>query len=87
MVQAKVGHITDAEIQTYETQYLARKKELSIIWSLMAFSAGVIESMIVVDRYVFLREAVERGECRDAWVEGVFEYGMSPRNLVVVGVK
>ncbi|KAF7940410.1 uncharacterized protein EAE98_000537 [Botrytis deweyae] len=87
MVQEKVGDITDAEIQTYESQYLARKKELSIIWSLMAFSAGVIESMIVVDRYVFLREAIDRGECRDAWVEGVFEYGMSPRNLVVVGVK
>jgi hypothetical protein len=49
---------------------------------LMAFSAGVVESMIVVDRWLYLRE-----EGCEAWVEAVFDYGLSPRNLVVVGVK
>ncbi|QSZ34524.1 hypothetical protein DSL72_006118 [Monilinia vaccinii-corymbosi] len=84
---AKLHTLTDSAIQDYERRYVPQRKELSVMWSLMAFSAGVVESMIVADRYVYLREAMERGECRAAWVEGVFEYGVSPRNLVVVGVK
>lgn len=82
-----MGNVTDEEIAAYEERYELQKKELSVMWSLMAFSAGVVESLVVVDRWVFLREAVERGECREAWVQGVFEYAVSPRNLVVVGVK
>ncbi|KAI9647599.1 hypothetical protein NHQ30_003984 [Ciborinia camelliae] len=86
-VRARLASLTDADIASYESQYDRQRKELSIMWSLMAFSAAVVESLIVVDRYVFLQEAVSRGECRDAWVECVFEYALSPRNLVVVGVK
>lgn len=71
--------------ERYEEQFRGRRKEIEIVWSLMAFTAGVVESLIVVDRWVFLREALEsRGS---AWVEPVFEYGESPRNLVVVGVR
>ncbi|APA05805.1 hypothetical protein SS1G_01825 [Sclerotinia sclerotiorum 1980 UF-70] len=87
LIHTKLDRLTDHDIETYEARYSACRKELSIMWSLMAFSAGVVESMIVTDRYLFLCEAVKRGECRDAWVEGVFEYKVSPRNLVVVGVK
>jgi hypothetical protein len=50
----------------------------------MAFSAGVVESLIVVDRWCWLSE---REEVREAWVEPVFDYGISPRNMVVVGIK
>jgi hypothetical protein len=50
----------------------------------MAFSAGVIEAAIVVDRWLWLREQEVVREC---WVESVFDYAVSPRNLVVVGVK
>ncbi|KID73454.1 Protein RRNAD1 [Metarhizium brunneum] len=80
----KMADITDEEIDKYEAEYLPRKKELCVTWSLMAFSAMVVESMIVVDRWMFLKEQAEVG---DAWVETVFDYGISPRNLVVVGVK
>ncbi|KAL8707328.1 MAG: hypothetical protein Q9225_007774 [Loekoesia sp. 1 TL-2023] len=76
--------ISDEEIKQYETDYGHKKKQLGIVWSLMAFSAGVIESAIVVDRWLWLREQREVKEC---WVESVFDYGVSPRNLVVVGVK
>jgi hypothetical protein len=80
----KMADITDEEIDRYEAEYLPRKKELCVIWSLMAFSAMVVESLIVVDRWMFLKE---QDEVEDAWVETVFDYGISPRNLVVVGVK
>ncbi|TKA80115.1 hypothetical protein B0A49_01361 [Cryomyces minteri] len=82
--QRRLSGVGDADIQDYEHRYQERKKELSIMWSLMAFSAGVIEAVIVVDRYLFLKE---QPEVRAAWVEPVFEYAQSPRNLVVVGVK
>ena len=76
--------LTDGDISTYEEKYKSRKQELSIIWSLMAFSAGVIESVIVIDRWMYLKE---QPEVKDCWVQSVFEYERSPRNLVVAGVK
>ena len=85
-VKAGPDILTLALIDDYETRFAGDKKRLSIMWSLMAFSAGVIESLIVVDRWLWLREQ----DCVDAekcWVEAVFEYERSPRNLVVVGVK
>ncbi|KAK7510335.1 hypothetical protein IWZ03DRAFT_388285 [Phyllosticta citriasiana] len=76
--------LSDTDIAAYEAAYAERKKELSVVWSLMAFAAGVVEALIVVDRYCWLRE--QEGVSR-AWVQTAFEYGLSPRNLVVVGVK
>ncbi|KAF2140292.1 uncharacterized protein K452DRAFT_289050 [Aplosporella prunicola CBS 121167] len=84
LFRERVYPMTDEEIREFEVRYAQRKKELSVVWSLMAFSAGVIEAMIVVDRWLWLLEQEEVGT---AWVEPVFGYGMSPRNLVVVGLK
>ncbi|KAI9658881.1 MAG: hypothetical protein M1829_006622 [Trizodia sp. TS-e1964] len=81
---SRMGDMTAADLGAYEENYKARKKDLSIVWTLMALSAGVVESMIAVDRWLYLRERKEIKEC---WVETVFDYQMSPRNLVVVGVK
>lgn len=83
-VRGKMKGITDEEIARYEVEYRARKKELAVVWSLMAFAAGVIEAMIVVDRWLWLKE---QPEIERAWVEPVFDYALSPRNLVVVGLK
>lgn len=83
-IRGKMGDLSDEEIAAYEVAYAERKKELSVMWALMAFSAGVVESVIVVDRWLWLRE---QDEVHEAWVEAVFEYKHSPRNLVVVGVK
>ncbi|ORY71216.1 methyltransferase domain-containing protein [Pseudomassariella vexata] len=85
VVQEKMGDITDEEIAIYEEIYKPRKRELSAIWSLMAFSAGVVESMIVTDRWLFLKQHSDIVD--KCWVETVFDYRESPRNLVVVGMK
>ncbi|KAF1989991.1 hypothetical protein K402DRAFT_325512 [Aulographum hederae CBS 113979] len=81
---AGLHEISDAEIVSFETRFGKRKKDLSVMWSLMAFSAGVVESLIVVDRWLWLKEQPEVGQ---AWVETVFDEGMSPRNFCVVGVR
>ncbi|KAK4251080.1 methyltransferase domain-containing protein [Corynascus novoguineensis] len=84
-IKDKMGNITDGEIAQYEEAFRHRKRELSAVWSLMAFSACVVESLIVTDRWLFLREHAD--VVRDCWVETVFDYRESPRNLVVVGIK
>ena len=84
IIGSKMQGLTDEELVEYEKKYESRKKELSIVWSLMAFSAGVVESLIVVDRWLYLKEQEEVQQC---WVETVFDYQQSPRNLVVVGIK
>ena len=85
LMREKMGSITDEEIEEYEKTYLPRKKELSVVWSLMAFSAIVVESLIVTDRWTFLKEHDDVVD--QAWVEPVFDFKESPRNLVVVGIK
>ncbi|KAM6486793.1 methyltransferase domain-containing protein [Trichoderma sp. SZMC 28011] len=85
VMNEKMAGISDAEIEKYEAMYEPRKKELCVIWSLMALSAAVVESLIVADRWTFLKEHDD--VVKHAWVETVFDYGESPRNLVVVGVK
>ncbi|KAK5631030.1 hypothetical protein RRF57_006745 [Xylaria bambusicola] len=85
MVKEKMSDITDEEIAKYERQYRPRKRELSAVWTLMAFSAAVVESLIVTDRWLFLKQHADL--VQDAWAETVFDYRQSPRNLVVVGVK
>lgn len=83
-IEQTMQGLTDDEIEGYSERYRGTKKALSIVWSLMAFSAGVVESIIVVDRWLYLREQKNVKEC---WVETVFDYAYSPRNLVVVGIK
>ncbi|KAI5243062.1 hypothetical protein E4T42_07510 [Aureobasidium subglaciale] len=84
LFKERMAIMTDEEINNYEETFAERGKELSVVWSLMAFSAGVIEAAIVVDRWLFLKE---QDEVADAWVEPVFEFKHSPRNLIVVGIK
>lgn len=78
------GLLTTRQLEWYAEHYAPSKKRLSIMWSLMAFSAAVVEAIIVVDRWLFLREQHCVEEC---WVEPVFDYAASPRNLAVVGIK
>ncbi|KAM0707591.1 hypothetical protein Q7P35_004236 [Cladosporium inversicolor] len=80
----KFATMSDEYLAEYERSFARQKHELSVVWSLMAFSAGVVESLIVVDRWCWLQE---QEEVREAWVEPVFDYGISPRNMVVVGIK
>ncbi|KAL4994588.1 methyltransferase domain-containing protein [Aspergillus recurvatus] len=76
--------ITDEELDRYATEYWPTKKRLSVTWTLMSFCAAVAEAIIAVDRWQFLREQDCVKEC---WVEPVFDYGLSPRNLAVIGIK
>jgi hypothetical protein len=80
----KTSDLADDVAADYEARFRYRRKHLAIIWTLMAYSAGVVESLIATDRWLWLQEQ----ECVDqARVETVFDYRLSPRNLCVVGIK
>lgn len=83
-ISIAMSGITNADILKYESMYNYKRKELSIVWSLMAFSAGVVESIIVIDRWLYLKEQTQVKHC---WVQAIFDYKQSPRNLVIVGIK
>ncbi|EXJ76451.1 uncharacterized protein A1O5_00959 [Cladophialophora psammophila CBS 110553] len=85
MIASLTQNLTDDVIDDYEQRFMYAKKNLAVIWSLMAFSAGVVESIIVADRWLFLREQQDLVD--DCWVDIVFDYKQSPRNFVVVGIK
>ena len=93
MLTRGMADMTDDDISAYDRAYAPRRKEIAAVWSLMAFSARVVEAIIVCDRWSFLDEhkrtedGREEGLVKECWVETVFEYGLSPRNLVVVGIK
>jgi Methyltransferase domain len=74
-----------ATLESYESRFVRSRHHLACMWSLMAFSAGVAESLVVVDRWLWLRE--QKGWIGRCWVQAVFDYTISPRNLVVVGVR
>ncbi|CRG87560.1 hypothetical protein PISL3812_04578 [Talaromyces islandicus] len=79
--------LTDQDLDKYVADYAYAKKNLSLVWTLMAFSSAVVEAMIVIDRWQFLREHMASGLVRECWIEPVFDYAESPRNLVVIGIK
>ncbi|KAL4753222.1 hypothetical protein BDW72DRAFT_169577 [Aspergillus terricola var. indicus] len=83
-IKENMATITDEELDRYATEYWPTKKRLSVTWTLMSFCASVAEAIIAVDRWQFLREQDCVKEC---WVEAVFDYGQSPRNLAVIGIK
>jgi hypothetical protein len=75
--------ITGQEIDEYEKAYEARKGEIAILQTLSVMLCKVVESVIALDRTFFL---MEQG-MEEVDVVAVFEYRVSPRNLMVVGRK
>ncbi|KAI1635750.1 methyltransferase domain-containing protein [Biscogniauxia mediterranea] len=86
LIRERMAGLTDADIARYEAAYAPRRREISAVWTLMAFSAVVVESLIVTDRWLFLRQHAP-DLVQHCWAETVFDYRESPRNLVVVGIK
>ncbi|KAL2207724.1 hypothetical protein CC79DRAFT_770513 [Sarocladium strictum] len=84
VMNEKMAGITDDVIDEYEQRFAPRRKEICVVWSLMSFTAVVVESLIVSDRWTFLQE---QADVQESWVETIFDYAQSPRNLVVVGIK
>lgn len=75
--------VTEEDIDEYEKRFEPRKGEIAILQTLSVLLCRVVESVIAVDRVMFLRE----GGMKEVDVVPVFEYEKSPRNLMVAGRK
>ena len=66
----------------YEAEFRWREKRAAALWVLRAVLGPVVENLLLCDRLVYLRE---QGVKAEAWQ--VFDRAISPRGVVIVGVK
>ncbi|KAK1623688.1 methyltransferase domain-containing protein [Colletotrichum phormii] len=75
--------ISDADLVAYEERYRGQEGKVAILWTLSVLCCKVVESVIALDRYLFLAE--NGGQNVD--VVPIFDYKISPRNLMFVADK
>lgn len=75
--------ISKMDITEYETRYASHEGRISILWTLSVLCCKAIESVIALDRYWYL---VEHG-ASNVDIVPIFEYTISPRNLMMVAEK
>ncbi len=80
--------VTDAALEEYQSQFKQREMEVPIMWTLRALMGAVIESLILVDRFIMLEEKQD-GDLVDIDFSlfPLFDPETSPRNCVLVAVK
>ncbi|KAI3401985.1 hypothetical protein diail_3959 [Diaporthe ilicicola] len=75
--------ISNVDIAEYENRYASHEGRISILWTLSVLCCKAIESIIALDRYWFL---VDHG-AHKVDIVPIFEYKISPRNLMMVAEK
>ncbi|KAI8142795.1 methyltransferase domain-containing protein [Fennellomyces sp. T-0311] len=88
----KFGLAPDAisadEAERYLQEYQQAEKQVTILWTLRSLMANVLESIVLVDRWLYLNQVV-KGHSPDAgvWLWPLFDPMESPRNMVFVASK
>ncbi|KAG1179940.1 hypothetical protein G6F70_008476 [Rhizopus microsporus] len=65
-------------------------KQFVTLWTLRALLASIVESIILVDRWLYLEESVsslENSQHKGVWAYPLFDQVASPRNVVYVASK
>ncbi|KAI9487588.1 MAG: methyltransferase domain-containing protein [Benjaminiella poitrasii] len=77
------------EVENYYNEYKARKvdKQIIIIWTLRVLLAPVLESLILMDRWLYLDSTIEDSPTKSISLWPLFDPVMSPRNMVLVAIK
>lgn len=75
--------VSDEELAAYDERYRNCKGQIAILWTLSVLCCKLVESVIALDRYCYL---VEQG-ARQVDVVPIFDYRISPRNLMMVARK
>lgn len=75
--------ITTQDMKLYEERFKDYEGRIAILWTLSVLCCKAVESVIALDRYWFL---IEHG-ADDVDVVPIFDYKISPRNLMIVAQK
>ncbi|KAJ3174749.1 hypothetical protein HK101_010849 [Irineochytrium annulatum] len=85
-VDAEACGLSESDLTAYEAVFAGREKEIAVVWTLRAMMGSAIESLVLVDRVLYLRERGGEGKVK---VELFPLFGLrdSPRNMVLVARK
>ncbi|KAJ4141798.1 hypothetical protein NW768_001016 [Fusarium equiseti] len=75
--------VSDADLVAYEERYQGYEGKVAILWTLSVLCCKIIESVIALDRYLFLVENGGQG----VDIAAIFNYKISPRNLMLIANK
>lgn len=74
---------SDEEIRLiYDNEFRQKEKAAAVIWALRSVLCKVIENLLLLDRVMYLKENNFEGE-----LVYIFDEGISPRNVALIGYK
>lgn len=81
--------ITSEEAETYYQEYKKRQvdKQITILWTLRVLLAPILESIILVDRWLYLNESIPDSPTKRVYLWPLFDPVTSPRNVVIAATK
>ncbi|KAI9333637.1 methyltransferase domain-containing protein [Pilaira anomala] len=81
--------ITSEEAEEYYIEYKKRQvdKQITILWTLRVLLAPILESIILVDRWLYLNETIQDSPTKGVWLWPLFDPVASPRNVVIAATK
>lgn len=81
--------ITPEEAEQYYEEYKRKQvdKQITILWTLRVLLAPILESIILVDRWLYLNENIEDSPTKGVWLWPLFDPVTSPRNVVIAATK
>ncbi|KAF7731670.1 hypothetical protein EC973_008840 [Apophysomyces ossiformis] len=86
-----INAISPEESEMYYNKYKSEDvdKKIAILWTLRALLAPVLESIILVDRWLYLKEVVSDSSnpSSGVWMWPLFDPIASPRNVVMMAIK
>lgn len=81
----KVEGPSDEILMEYLNRYQHLKIQVSIIWTIRAMLAACLESIILLDRIIFLDEWSIQNDCLlDVQLKPIFDPIVSPRNMALI---
>ena len=81
----KIQGPTDEILLEYLKRYESIKIQISIIWTIRAMLAACLESLILLDRRMYLEEWSEDHQCPlDIHLTAIFDPIISPRNMALI---
>jgi hypothetical protein len=81
--------ITAEEAEAYYQEYKKKRvdKQITILWTLRVLLAPILESIILVDRWLYLNDIIPDSPTKTVRLWPLFDPVTSPRNMIITATK
>jgi hypothetical protein len=81
--------ITSEEAEAYYEKYKNKQvdKEITILWTLRVLLGPILESIILVDRWLYLNDTIPDSATKSVRMWPIFDPLLSPRNVIIAANK